>query len=106
MPEPRAACAKLGIEYDAVGAAVGRALSHPEQELVKFDLVFASARGALEALCCGCAVIVCDYRGVAGLVTSHSFAALRTRNFGLRCLSDDVTVDRCIQEIDRYDPAD
>jgi hypothetical protein len=106
MPELRTACAQLGIEYHALGAAAGRVLPCPEQELVNFDLVFASARGALEALCCGCAVVVCDYRGFAGLVTSHNFEALRASNFGLRCLSDHVTIDRCIRAIGCYDPAD
>jgi hypothetical protein len=106
MPELRTACATMGIEYRALGFPAGRELLHPEQELVNFDLVFASARGALEALCCGCAVVVCDHRGFAGLVTSKNFQALRNRNFGLRCLSDDVTVERCVQEIGCYNATD
>jgi len=105
-PELQTACEQLGIEYHALGAAAGRENAHPEQELVNFDLVFASARAALEALCCGCAVIACDYRGLAGLVTSRNFDTLRTMNFGLRCLSDPITVDRCIREIGGYDPID
>src|SRR5262249_14497269 len=39
----------------------------------------------------------------AGLVTPQSFAAMRARNFGLRCLSEPVTVERCAQEIALYD---
>ena len=106
VPELRIACEQLGIEYHALGAAAGREVAHPEQELVNFDLVFASARAALEALCCGCAVIVCDHRGFAGLVTSQNFDLLRAMNFGLRCLGEAVTIDRCVQEIGRYDAAD
>jgi Glycosyltransferase Family 4 len=106
VPELRVACEQLGIEYHVLGATAGRVSPHPEQELMNFDLVFASARGALEGLCCGCAVIVCDYRGFAGLVTSRNFEPLRAGNFGLRCLVEAVTVDRCIQEIGRYDVAD
>jgi hypothetical protein len=106
VPELRTACEQLGIEYHALGAAAGREIAHPEQELVNFDLVFASARAALEAMCCGCAVIACDHRGIAGLVTSHNFDKWRTMNFGLRCLSDPVTVERCIREIGGYDPTD
>jgi glycosyltransferase involved in cell wall biosynthesis len=106
VSELRMACEQLGIEYHALGAAAGREVAHPEQELVNFDLVFASARAALEAMCCGCAVIACDHRGIAGLVTSRNFDKLRTLNFGLRCLSDPVTVDRCIREIGGYDATD
>jgi len=106
MPELRLACGRLGIEYEAIGAAAGRVVAQPEQELVHCDLVFGSARAALEGLCCGCAVIVCDNRGFAGLVTQQNFATLRARNFGLRCLSEVVTVDRCVAEIGRYDPAE
>ncbi|MEA2907414.1 MAG: hypothetical protein QOI12_4801 [Alphaproteobacteria bacterium] len=106
VPELRTACEQLGIQFDAIGAAAGGISKCPEQELVQYDLVFASARAALEALCCGCAVIVCDSRGFAGLVTSRNFESLRAMNFGLRCLAEPITVDRYVQEIDRYDPAD
>jgi len=57
-------------------------------------------------MCCGCAVIVCDRRGFAGLVTSRNFESLRAMNFGLRCLAGTITVDRCVQEIGGYDPDD
>jgi glycosyl transferase family 4 len=104
MPEPRIACERLGLEYHTLGDGVGRTVAHPEQELVDFDLVFASARAALEAMCCGCAVVACDVRGSAGLVTPENFDRLRAQNFGLRCLHQAVTVDHCVQEIGRYDP--
>jgi hypothetical protein len=106
VPELRAACEQLGIPFEAIGSAAGRISTVPEQDLVRYDLVFASARSALEALCCGCAVIVCDARGLAGLITSRNFCLLRGMNFGLRCLTDTVTVDRCVQEIGGYDPDD
>jgi hypothetical protein len=105
-PEVRIACEQLGIQFDAIGTAAGRVSTAPEQELVQYDLVFASARSALEALCCGCAVIVCDVRGFSGLVTSHNFESLRAMNFGLRCLTEPLAVDRCVQGIGRYDPDD
>lgn len=106
VPEVHAACQRLGIECDAIGIPVNRVMARPEHELVKFDLVFGSARAALEGLCCGCAVIVCDTRGMAGLVTSDNFVALQSRNFGLRSLNETVTVERCIREIQRYDRTD
>jgi len=106
VPQLRTVCEQLSIEYHALGAAAGREIAHPEQELVNFDLVFASARAALEAMCCGCAVVACDFRGIAGLVTSRNFDKLRAMNFGVRCLSDPITVDRCVREIGGYDPED
>src|SRR5262249_17806309 len=84
MAEPRLACERLGLQYHALGFDVGHTVAHPEQELVEYDIVFASARAALEAICCGCAVVACDPRGSAGLVTPQNFAALRAQNFGLR----------------------
>jgi Glycosyltransferase Family 4 len=106
VPELRTACAQLGILFDAIGPAAGRISDFPEEELVHYDLVFASARAALEALCCGCAVIACDSRGVAGLVTSRNFDTLRAMNFGLRALTDPVTVDGLVAQIGRYDADD
>jgi hypothetical protein len=113
VPDLGTACKQLGIQLDAIGIrynetgrAAGCVNSVPEQELAKYDLVFASARSALEALCCGCAVIVCDFRGFAGLVTSRNFESMRGMNFGLRCLTETITVDRCVKEIGRYNPDD
>src|SRR5262249_37474942 len=49
-PVIRPACEALGIELQAVGQPVGREIPYPEQELVTFDLAFASARAALASL--------------------------------------------------------
>jgi hypothetical protein len=106
VPELRAACERSGIQFDAIGDPGGRVSTTPERELVQYDLVFASARAALEAMCCGCAVIVCDGRGFCGLVSSDNFGSLRAMNFGLRCLTKTITVDRCLEEIARYDRDD
>jgi hypothetical protein len=50
--------------------------------------------------------VVCDQRGIAGLVTSDNYEALRRRNFGLRSLGDAITVERLVRDIQRYDPLD
>jgi glycosyltransferase involved in cell wall biosynthesis len=105
MAEPRIACERLGLEYHTLGFG-DRMVSRPEEELVDFDLVFASARAALEAMCCGCAVVACDSRGSAGLVTMQNFDSSRAQNFGIRCLHEAPTIEHCIQEIGRYDPDD
>lgn len=101
-----AACADRDIAFEAAGYHVGRPVPDPMQRLVEADLVFATARAALEALCCGCAVIVCDERGLGGMVTTGNFGAMRARNFGLRTLTTPVTMEGLIEEIGRYDRAD
>ena len=83
-----------------------RDLPAPEQEIVKYDLVFASGRSAIEALCTGCAVIVCDSYGLGGMVTSENYPHFRTRNFALRTLTKPVRTEELSAEIRRYDRDD
>ena len=106
VPEIGAACEHAGLEFTAIGMPVGRISAQPEQDLVKYDVVFASARAALEALCCGCAVVVCDGRGMGGMITSRNFQALRARNFGLRTLVEPLTRDTCLEQLQSYDAQD
>lgn len=101
----RAACEARGISLDAVGLAVGKPIACPEEVVGNYDLVFAKARCALEAMAAGCAVIVCDAPGVAGLVTTANFERLRRLNFGIRTLQEPLRQDIIEREIDRYDCA-
>ena len=77
LPPVREACARLGIALDVAGLASGRVASRPEDLLPAYDLVFAKARAALEALAVGAAVIVCDAAGLAGRVTTSNLERLR-----------------------------
>jgi hypothetical protein len=106
IPELITACAQWGLPLDTIGQPKGLVSDHPEYEFIKYDLVFASSRGALEAICCGCAVIVCDPRGFGGLVTSHNYDQLRALNFGLRCLMRPVTAENILHDLGRYDAED
>jgi glycosyltransferase involved in cell wall biosynthesis len=102
----REACAQLGIALDEIGAASGTPVDAPEQVLPAYDLVFAKARAAMEAMAVGCAVVVCDYRGLAGLVTTENFSQLRRLNFGARSLRHAHDVASLVREIQGYDPAE
>lgn len=93
IPYIQEACRRRGVELDVLGAGGDRLVLDPERELIGYDLVFATARMALEALCAGCAVVVCDSRGLADLVTQANFADLRRLNFGLRALTRPVSVE-------------
>jgi glycosyltransferase involved in cell wall biosynthesis len=101
-----AACREVGIFLDVIGAGSGNSVDDPEQVLGRYDLVFAKARCALEAMATGCAVILCDRGGLGPMVTASTVAQLRPWNFGERCLSQPLDVSRIIREIRRYDPDD
>ena len=82
IPAIKRACLQEGVTVDAVGADAGIPVSKPEAVLPAYDLVFAKARCALEAMTVGCAVVLCDHAGVGPMVTTGSFDELRRMNFG------------------------
>ncbi len=102
----REACTRAGIELDVVGAGVDAQTSSPESVLGNYDLVFAKARCAQEALAVGAAVILCDARGSGPLVTADELERLRRLNFGIRALGEKVDADLLLRQIERYDAAD
>ena len=102
----REACARAEIELEVVGAGMNTQTSSPETLLCNYDLVFAKARCAQEALAVGAAVILCDARGSGPLVTSAELEKLRRLNFGIRALREQVAPDLLLRQIERYDAAD
>ena len=78
----------------------------PESLLANYDLVFAKARCALEALSIGTAVILGDSAGSGPLVTTNQLEQLRRLNFGIRTLREQQNPDLLAQEISRYDATD
>lgn len=101
----REACAPSAIDVDLIGYGAERTVRNPESLLAGYDLVFARARSALEALAAGCAVIVADPRGIGGMVTPENLDALREANFGIRTLTTPVSVETLRSEIAKYDAA-
>jgi hypothetical protein len=106
LPEVRKACARAGISLDVMGSGTGTANSAPEKELPGYDLVFAKARCALEAMATGCAVILCDFAGAGPYVTAAAFDEMRRKNFGRALLTQPLKADVLLREIQRYDPVD
>jgi hypothetical protein len=102
----REACNRAGIELDVVGSGANASSEEPESLLHKYDLVFAKARCALEALAVGTAVILCDAAGSGPLVTTADLDRLRRLNFGIRALSEKVDAELLGRQIARYDPED
>jgi UDP-3-O-[3-hydroxymyristoyl] glucosamine N-acyltransferase len=102
----RHVCAEAGLEVLIAGKGMDAQATRPEKILGEYDLVFAKARCALEALASGCAVILHDWQGLGPMVSSEHVQELRKWNFGMRCLQKRLTADDVRREIARYDPAD
>ena len=77
-----------------------------EKVLPRYDIVFATARMALEAAAVGCAVVVVDGRGFAGMLRSENLKAWRRLNFGVGLLTAPVTAASLDAAIAAYDAAD
>lgn len=102
----REACRRMDIESETVGSYAGNASATPEQLLPRYDLVFAKARCAIEAMATGCAVILCDATGLGTMVTRASVAEQRRWNFGFRLLQRHLFPELIMEEIQRYDSRD
>lgn len=100
----REACAEQGIELDVVGSGTGTQSTAPEGILAAYDLVFAKARCATEALAVGCAVVALDQSaGMAGMVTTANVADWRRLNFGNKLLvRRPITLDALRRAIGDY----
>jgi len=106
LPAVREACARASIQLDVVGSQTNTATMQPEEILGEYDLVFAKARSALEAMAVGAAVVLCDYEGSGPMVTPSNFARLRPLNFGRRALSEPLDARVILEEIRRYNPTE
>ena len=106
LPAVAEACRRLGIDLDVVGRGVGRLEAHPERILADYDLVFAKAKAAMEAMAVGCAVVLCDFGGVGPMVTSEEFDRLRPLNFGFAALTLPLTPENVERQILAYDATD
>ena len=106
LPAIREACRRAGLPLDVAGSGVGRSLTRPGEVIAGYDLVFAKAKSALEALAVGAAVVLCDFRGLGQMVTTADFDALRRLNLGYRTLHRPLDPDLILREIERYDAHD
>jgi Glycosyltransferase Family 4 len=100
------ACALLNLPVDVVGSIAGNSSSAPELLIGGYDLVFAKARCALEAMAVGAAVVLSDTPGLGPLVTSAEVADLRPWNFGARLLREPLDPAGIVRQVQRYDAAD
>jgi hypothetical protein len=106
LPIVREACRRASIEVDVIGELSDTPMNDPESVLGRYDLAFAKAKCAIEAMACGLAVILCDSSGSGGMVRSIEVDRLRRLNFGARSLSQPLSADALFDEIGRYDRDD
>jgi glycosyltransferase involved in cell wall biosynthesis len=100
----REACSKLDIELEGIGIGFGNPIKDPENILHQYDIVFAKAKAAMEALATGAGVILCDTRGLGEFVSRENFNHFRKFNFGMKTLVRPINVDLVIKEILKYNP--
>lgn len=106
FPAIQQACTRAGIELEVAGSRAGTSIAKPEKVLGQFDIVFAKAKAALEALAVGCAVVLCDAVGAGPMVTVSNVAQLRPLNFGHRALSHPLTPEYLGEQIAKYNAQD
>lgn len=106
----RQACARAGIELDAMGKLLGSPCEQPERILGRYDIVLAKGRAALEALATGTSVILHVQRSLGPMVTADNIERLLPLNCGIRAMTalpDPAAFARALlAEIERYDPLD
>jgi hypothetical protein len=102
----RAVCATAGLTLDELGPAKGKMSDQLENILPRYDIVFATARMALEAAAVGCGVVVVDGRGFAGMLRTENLKAWRRLNFGVGVLTAPVTAAALHAAVAAYDASD
>jgi hypothetical protein len=106
LPALREACTRADLTMDPIGAGVGSVSESMWTVLPEYDLVFASGRAALEAAFTGCAVVVCDARGMHGMLRSDEDHLWRQWNLGSAILRHQVTEPALFSAIQAYDARD
>jgi len=95
-----AACKRSGVSLDVYGLGVGRPCERPEELIAEYDVVFAKARTALEALSVGASVVIYWWRRLGPLVTTAELERLRHNNFGMRAMGPKSTPEEFGRDIE------
>ena len=103
FPFIKEACLSQNIEIDLIGSGNGNATTTPENILEQYDIVFGKAKAAIEAMATGAAMIICDFRGLAEMVSPENMVHYKKYNFGMKLMTNKIQTDLIIQEIKKYD---
>jgi glycosyltransferase involved in cell wall biosynthesis len=96
------ACKQYGLTLEVIGSGTGNYIKQPEEMLLKYDLVFAKAKAAMEALSTEAAVVLCDFHGLGEMVAPVNLNYLRDFNFGMKTLTRPFNVTLLMEEISKF----
>lgn len=99
----QSACSAAGIACTRF-ADLNPPVTHPEDLLPRYDLVFAVGKSAIEAMACGAAVILCTGGAMGEHVTGDNVAAWQRRNFTAIGDHLPVTAERIATQLAHYTP--
>lgn len=102
----REAASRRGLDLELVGLGFGVMMLAPEKALPSYDIVFASGRSAIDALACGCAVVVLGRTSCGEMVRSDNFDRLRQANFAIAVNSPPPSAETIAAELDRFSAED
>lgn len=98
----RAATARMQMTLDCVGFHFDGETASPERLLPKYDVVFAAGLSAIEAIVCGCAVVVLGRTSCGPLVQPDNYEHFRLVNFSIAVNSPPPSADRIEAELRQY----
>ena len=99
-----AVVAGLELEFRGIGPKL-TPLPNPQEVLPDYDLVFTSGKSAIDALACGCAVILLGNTSSGEMVCEANFDRLRRANFSVPVNSPPPGAATILGQIERYSPA-
>jgi len=98
----RTAVVTSGLSLDSIGVPFGKRVENPERVLPDYDLVFAAGVSAMEALSCGCAVVILGMTSCGPLVDPDNLDRFLASNFALPFNAARVDEGAVKAEIGRY----
>lgn len=95
----REAATRRGLTLDVLGRSFENFIEAPEKLLPSYDIVFASGISAIEAMACGCAVVILGISSCGPMVRPENFDRLRQVNFSIAANSAPPFVDQIESEL-------
>src|SRR5262249_20302457 len=93
---------EAGIELVQRGLQEGQFTRSPEIEINDCDIVVGRSRVILEAMACGRAAYVYDYRGGDGWVTPENYEVLEADNFDGQAIPRPLDSEELRADLDAY----